>query len=368
MKSAQPGRGYYVTFDVAQRRERFFMADGLALVGRDAVLIPDNPDLNEEVLRNLDAFIRDKEAFAENTWMQLMKATRLWCHWCIAKGRSYLPVDADYLRDYLLELHDNGLAPATISNYAAMLNLLHRQAGLIPAGDSQKVKRVLKKISRTSIIKGETVGQAIPFRIADLNRVDDAWKASDRLKETRNLAFLFVAYNTLLRVSNIAHLKVKDLAFDHDGSVMLNVGYTKTLVDGKGITKALSPRASARVLQWLHVSGLLDHPDAYLFGKVYRTNKASVSTDKPLTLHPLESIFAEAWAVVHGEKVGTKNKGRYATWTGHSARVGAAQDMTESGYSLAQIMHEGTWKAPKTVLGYTRNLEAKKSVMMDLVG
>ncbi|MDE9477793.1 tyrosine-type recombinase/integrase [Xenorhabdus bovienii] len=344
------------------------MADGLALVGRDAVLIPDNPDLNEEVLRNLDAFIKDKEAFAENTWMQLMKATRLWCHWCIAKGRSYLPVDADYLRDYLLELHDNGLAPATISNYAAMLNLLHRQAGLIPAGDSQKVKRVLKKISRTSIIKGETVGQAIPFRIADLNQIDEAWNASDRLKETRNLAFLFVAYNTLLRVSNIAHLKVKDLAFDHDGSVMLNVGYTKTLVDGKGITKALSPRASARVLQWLHVSGLLDHPDAYLFGKVYRTNKASVSTDKPLTLHPLESIFAEAWAVVHGEKVGTKNKGRYATWTGHSARVGAAQDMTESGYSLAQIMHEGTWKAPKTVLGYTRNLEAKKSVMMDLVG
>ncbi|WP_336885691.1 hypothetical protein [Xenorhabdus sp. Sc-CR9] len=61
------------------------------------------------------------------------------------------------------------------------------------------------------------------------------------------------------------------------------------------------------------------------------------------------------------------NKGRYATWTGHSARVGAAQDMTEAGYGLAQIMHEGTWKKPETVLGYIRNIEAQKSVMIDLV-
>ncbi|KER03605.1 hypothetical protein LGZ99_17030 [Photorhabdus temperata] len=127
----------------------FFIAGGLALVGRDVVLIPDNPDLNEEVLRNLNAFIKDKEAFADNTWLQFIMAVRLWCRWCLAQGHPYLPVDADYLRDYLLELHENGLAPATISNYTAMLNLLHRQAGLIPAGDSQKVKRVLKKLTES---------------------------------------------------------------------------------------------------------------------------------------------------------------------------------------------------------------------------
>ncbi|MBD2782691.1 hypothetical protein [Xenorhabdus szentirmaii] len=41
--------------------------------------------------------------------------------------------------------------------------------------------------------------------------------------------------------------------------------------------------------------------------------------------------------------------------------------MTESSYSLAQIMHEGNWKKPETVLGYIRNIEAQKSVMIDLV-
>ncbi|WP_156935872.1 hypothetical protein [Xenorhabdus szentirmaii] len=40
----------------------------------------------------------------DNTWQQLMKASRLWCQWCIAKGRPYLPA-----------LHESRLAPATIS-------------------------------------------------------------------------------------------------------------------------------------------------------------------------------------------------------------------------------------------------------------
>ncbi|MDB6374558.1 tyrosine-type recombinase/integrase [Photorhabdus bodei] len=342
------------------------MAGGLARIGHDVTLIPDNPDLNEEVLRNLNAFIKDREAFADNTWQQFIKATRRWCNWCLAQGRPYLPVDADDLRDYLLELHENGLAPATISNYTAMLNLLHRQAGLLPAGDSQQVKRVLKKIHRVSIVRGETEGQAIPFRITDLNQVDAAWQASGRLKEIRNLAFLFVAYNTLLRVSNIARLRVKDLIFNRDGSVMLNIGYTKTIVDGRGLTKALSPRASARVLTWLNVAGLMA-PDAYLFCKVNRWNQAILTTDHPLTCRQIERIFAETWGVVHRDKKNSGNKGRYATWTGHSARVGAAQDMTDAGYSLAQIMHEGTWKKAETVLGYIRNIEAKRSVMIDLV-
>lgn len=81
----------------------------------------------------------------------------------------------------------------------------------------------------------------------------------------------------------------------------------------------------------------------------------------------LELIFSAAWKAVHGEKLAIENKGRYTTWTGHSARVGAAQDMTENGYSLAQIMHEGTWRKAETVLGYIRNIEAKNSVMIDLV-
>ncbi|WP_426575269.1 tyrosine-type recombinase/integrase (plasmid) [Xenorhabdus stockiae] len=343
------------------------MAGEVQTTGRDVALIADNADLNEEILRNLNAFIKDKEAFADNTWNQFMITVRQWCQWCLAKGRPYLPVEAEYMRDYLWELHERGLAPTTIRSCAAMLNLLHRQAGLIPAGDSQQVKRVLKKIHRLALVRGEQAGQAIPFRIADLNRLEAVWQDSTQLKDVRNLAFLFVAYNTLLRVSNLGRLKVSDVMGQRDGSVLLNVGYTKTIMNGQGVVKALSPRAAVRLLAWLEMSGLSAHPDAYVFCRVHRSNQAVVTTAAPMSNRALIPIFAEAWAVVHGEYQQDKDKGRYATWTGHSARVGAAQDMTESGYSLAQIMHEGTWTKPETVLGYIRNLEAKKSVMNELV-
>nr|WP_237388273.1 tyrosine-type recombinase/integrase [Xenorhabdus sp. Sc-CR9] len=284
------------------------MAGNLSPVSRDVISIADNPDLNDDVLRNLNAFMKYKEAFADNTWQQLMKTTRLWCHWCIAKGRPYLPVDPDYLRDYLWELHESGLAPATLSNYAAMLNLLHRQAGLIPAGDSQKVKRILKKIHRVAVVNGEKEGQAIPFRIDDLNRIDTAWNASAQLKDSRNLAFLFVAYNTLLRVSNLARLKVRDVIFNRDGSIMLHIGYTKTQVDGQGLTKALSPRASARLREWLQVSGLTEHAEAYVFCQVHRSNQTVVTTEKPMDEFNLSRIFSTAWTEVHGDKKEVANK------------------------------------------------------------
>jgi AMMECR1 domain-containing protein len=38
--------------------------------------------------------------------------------------------------------------------------------------------------------------------------------------------------------------------------------------------------------------------------------------------------------------------------SGHSLRVGAAQDMCQSGSSLPQIMVKGGWKKPDTVMRY----------------
>ncbi|NHB98617.1 hypothetical protein C5470_20685 [Photorhabdus stackebrandtii] len=52
-------------------------------------------------------------------------------------------------------------------------------------------------------------------------------------------------------------------------------------------------------------------------------NKAIITMAKPLTRSNLERIFSATWAVVQGDKKGVENKGRYTTWTGHSARVGA---------------------------------------------
>ena len=46
--------------------------------------------------------------------------------------------------------------------------------------------------------------------------------------------------------------------------------------------------------------------------------------------------------------------------SGHSTRVGAAQDMTQAGVALPAVMQSGGWKSPEMVGRYTRRLEARR--------
>ncbi|HIB5405685.1 TPA: tyrosine-type recombinase/integrase, partial [Klebsiella pneumoniae] len=199
--------------------------------------------------------------------------------------------------------------------------------------------------------KGERTGQAVPLRWDDLKLLDVLLSRSDRLVDLRNRAFLFLAYNTLLRMAEMSRVRVRDLEQTGD-TVTLHVSHTKTITTAAGLDKVLSRRTTAVLNDWLDASGLRDHPDAILFPPVHRSNKARITTT-PLTAPAMEKIFSDAWALL-GKSDATPNKGRYRTWTGHSARVGAAIDMAEKQVSMVEIMQEGTWKKPETLMRYLR--------------
>ncbi len=48
-------------------------------------------------------------------------------------------------------------------------------------------------------------------------------------------------------------------------------------------------------------------------------------------------------------------------WTGHSGRVGSAQDLTRGGHSLPQIMQLGRWKSPAMPARYAAKELAGKA-------
>lgn len=321
---------------------------------------------NGDIIEQLQAFVQDKEAFSTNTWRQLLSVMRLCNRWASEHGRCFLPMSETDLRDYLTYLQVNGRASSTISTHASLIAMLHRNAGLVPPTSSPVISRAMKKINRVAVITGERTGQAIPFRYQDLMKLDVLWMQSKQLRELRNLAFLHVAYSTLLRVSELARLRVGDISRSEDGRIILDVGWTKTIVQTGGLIKALSALSTERLTEWLSVAGLWEQPDAFLFCPVHRSNKATLSVHKPLSLPALETIFEEAWRVAgHGQP--RANKNRYLGWSGHSARVGAAQDLARHGYSVAQIMQEGTWKKPETLMRYIRNVDAHNGAMIDLM-
>lgn len=322
---------------------------------------------DDDIAARLREFVQDREAFSDNTWRQLLSVMRVGSRWAAEHGRRFLPMEPADLRDYLLWLQAAGRASSTISTHAALISMLHRNAGLVPPNVSPLVFRAVKRINRSAVIAGERAGQAIPFRLRDLLLLDTRWSASDRLQQQRDLAFLHVAYATLLRISELSRLRVRDISRTPDGRIVLDVAWTKTIVMTGGLIKALGDLSSARLTEWLTASGLIHEPDAFIFTPVHRSNRARVVTDKALSTRALEDIFTRAWQEASPPSPARLNKNRYRSWSGHSARVGAAIDMASSKYSTAQIMQEGTWKKPETVMRYIRHVDAHAGAMVDLM-
>ena len=321
---------------------------------------------NSDITTQLKQFVQDKEAFSPNTWRQLLSVMRICSQWAQENQRSFLPMTSDDLRDYLAFLAESGRASSTVNAHAALISMLHRNAGLPVPNHSPVVFRAMKKINRVAVMKGERAGQAVPFRLADLLILDNQWYAAIHLQQLRDLAFLHVAYATLLRISELARLRVRDVTYAIDGRGILDVGWTKTVVQTGGLVKALSSRSTQRLNAWITAAGLANQPDAYLFTAVHRSGQV-MSTEKPLSTRALEQIFSRAWYVAGKSGQIKANKNRYTGWSGHSARVGAAQDMAEKGYSIAQIMQEGTWKKPETLMRYIRHVDAHKGAMVDFM-
>jgi len=322
-----------------------------------------DPDL----LAKLREFVQDKEAFSPNTWSQLKSVMTVCWHWTQIHQRSFIPMLSSDLREYLLWLQSSGRASTTIATHASLISMLHCHAGLLPPNASPLIYRVMKKINRVAVVSGERTGQAIPFRLDDLNGIDELWAGSSKLKKIRNLAFLHIAYSTLLRISELARIRVKDISRAEDGRFILDVSYTKTVVQTGGLTKALSAFSSMRVGEWLEASGIGNEPEAFLFCRIHRSNKALCSEINKLSRPAIENIFRNAWFDINGDAQIKANKKRYPCWSGHSARVGAAQDMARRGYPIVQIMQEGTWKKPETLMRYIRNVDAHSGAMIDLM-
>ncbi len=317
-----------------------------------------------DVEKNLRDFMADREAYSENTFKKLMSVVRAWSEWCKHKEIPALPILPPYARSYFIELHESGTASSSIDNHYAMLNMLARISGLPDLKESNEVQLALKKIRRLSVLNGEKTGQAVPFRLADLQLASHLLSQSERLADLRNRAFLYVAYNSLLRIQEIARIRVRDIS-SNDKRLILDVSHTKTMVTAAGVIKHLSLPASDALRQWLNTSGLSVHADAVVFSAVRKNNSVAVSY-KPMTTPALEKIFHDTWRLL-GKNEEAANKGRYMMWSGHSARVGAAQDMAERGVSMTQIMHEGTWTKPETVMRYLRRLKNENSAMSDIL-
>ena len=280
-------------------------------------------------------------ALSANTERATRSDLAIYTAWCTERGAPALPASAETLAafvDAMAKLR----APATVRRYVASIASAHRAMGVANTPRSEPVRRALQRMHRR---KGRRQTQATGLTGALRERLLDT--AGDELIDARNRALLAVAYDTLLRRSELVALQVSDIVEELDGAATVLVRKGKADPEGRGATVYLARDSVALVREWLARSGVRE-------GRVFRS-LCRGAVGKRLDASQVPRIFKAMaeHAALPGEVV--------ERISGHSTRVGAAQDMVAGGIGMAAILHAGRWKTTTMVNRYGERLLARRS-------
>ena len=233
-------------------------------------------------------------------------------------------------------------APATVRRYITSIDIVNRARGMENNAKSEPVRRAFARMHRR---KGRRQGQAKGLTWALRQRLLEA--TGDGLIDARNRALLALAYDTLLRRGELVALQVSDIVEEVDGAATVLVRRSKVDVEGQGATLYVAPDSMVLVHAWRERSGVSD-------GRLFRS-LARGELGERLDASQIPRIFKSLAkrAGLPGEVV--------AGISGHSTRVGAAQDMVAAGLSTDAIQQAGRWKTASMVARYGERLLARRS-------
>ncbi|MDB4829815.1 tyrosine-type recombinase/integrase [Paracoccaceae bacterium] len=164
----------------------------------------------------------------------------------------------------------------------------------------------------------------------------------DTLAGTRNRALLSLGYDFLARRSELVAIRSDDLKFTPDGALKGMIRKSKTDQYGRGRLVFGSERSAKLVRKWLRLKPAEIQP-------VFCAINHGKCEDRAICDRNVNDIIKRS--VV---KVKRCERPSDLEVSGHSLRVGAAQDLLIRGYDLAAIMRAGGWSDPSTVSRYLR--------------
>ena len=282
-------------------------------------------------------FDRLEGAYAPNT----LRAYRSdWAHFldfCENAGLTPLPASPETMEAFIA--FEAQHAVATVERRLYSIRKVHELAGLANPCADIGVSLALRRVRR---LKPNRPGQALGVRRDMLECMITGQPNS--LQGIRNRALLSIGFDFLTRRSELASLRTKDLELQADGTVRGLIRRSKADQLGFGRTVYGSTRSGNLLAEWLDAREI-DTP--WLFCPV----RHSFAYDRPLSTSQVKNIIK---AAAKAADIGGNGTGEVS---GHSLRVGAAQELMARGADIGTIMRAGGWKTVDVVARYVQKTE-----------
>ena len=283
-----------------------------------------------------------KGAISDNTERALRSDLGIYAAWCGKRGLAAVPASPATVAAFVDEMAAVR-APATVRRYVASIAAAHRAIGRGRSVRSAAVRLALQRMHRS---RGRRQGQAQGLTWPLRQRLLEA--SGKALIDARNRALLAVAYDGMLRRSELSALQVSDVVEEIRGDATLLVRRSKTDQESRGAMVYLAPDTVSMVGEWRNRAGIDD-------GRLFRSLPLGRPPGERLDPSQIPRIFKRM-----ARRAGLPDN-LVVGLSGHSARVGAAQDMIASGIELPAILQAGRWKTTAMVNRYGDRLLATRS-------
>ena len=259
---------------------------------------------------------------------------------CYDRNANALPAQPDLFVQYISELTKSGRSSASIRRALCGLSAIHK---LNRFEDPTKDPDVALEMRRMHRKLGRSCSQASSINLDTLNKMLLA--TDNSIRGIRDRALLLVAYDTLCRRSELVSLQVKDVKTNmkngiETSSILLRK--SKTDQDSTGKWLYLSQRAHQALIAWMKH---LPKKQEMLFCGLNRSFDLSLNIGAGQINRIYKGIARKAGL----------NESEIKGISGHSMRVGAAQDLLNSGASMPIIMQRGRWSKSDTVMRYVEH-------------
>ena len=277
-------------------------------------------------------------AYAPATLKSYRADIEIFEKWRLERDLQPFPSDVREVCKFLEE-QAPGKAPSTVKRRLYAIRKAHRLLQLPDPTFHEDINITLRRIRRAKHARPKQAkGLTRKYLEAFLDIQPDGPVG------LRNRAMLALGYELLTRRDELVALGTDDVEFRSDGTLRVLIRRSKADPFGEGRLAFTSLRTASLVRDWLDWRGPYIKP---LFCPVYQ-GKAIQRNLSTTTVKALIKTSARD-AGLPQELIDQ--------FSGHSLRVGAAQDLLCAGFDTVAIMRAGGWKSVNVLSRYLEKAE-----------